>query len=126
MLTRWVLQQMSMVAFVAPWCGHCQSMAPEYSKAAKSLAPLIPLYAVDCDEEKNKPLCGRQGVKGFPTIKVYPRGGKSLGMNYEGERKAGAISKYATKIIPNTVKVLKTVESIVEWAAQVSGLNVSY
>ena len=27
--------------------------------------------AVDCDEEGNKPLCGRYGVQGFPTIKVF-------------------------------------------------------
>ena len=27
--------------------------------------------AVDCDEEGNKPLCGRYGVQGFPTIKIF-------------------------------------------------------
>ena len=60
----------SVVAFVAPWCGHCQKMAPEYSKAALGLYPLVPLYAVDCDAPKNKKLCADQGVKGFPTVKV--------------------------------------------------------
>lgn len=39
---------------------HCKSMTPEYSKAAKSLSPLVPFYAVDCDDAKNKPLCGAQ------------------------------------------------------------------
>lgn len=43
-------------------------MAPEYSKAALGLYPLVPLYAVDCD--KHKKLCAEQGVQGFPTIKV--------------------------------------------------------
>ena len=43
-------------------------MAPEYSKAALGLYPLVPLYAIDCD--KHKSLCAEQGVQGFPTVKV--------------------------------------------------------
>lgn len=45
-------------------------MAPEYSKAAVGLSPMVPLYAVDCDNDGNKRLCAEQGVQGFPTIKV--------------------------------------------------------
>ncbi|KAG8802642.1 hypothetical protein FRC16_009086 [Serendipita sp. 398] len=63
-------EKTSLVAFVAPWCGHCKNMSPEYSKAAKSLGPLVPFYAVDCDDSKNRQLCGEQGIKGFPTVKV--------------------------------------------------------
>jgi hypothetical protein len=33
-------------------------MIPEYSKAALGLHPLIPAYAVDCDE--NRALCAEQ------------------------------------------------------------------
>lgn len=61
-----------MVAFVAPWCGHCQKLVPEYSKAALGLYPLVPMYAVNCHAEKNKKFCAEQGVEGFPTIKVRP------------------------------------------------------
>lgn len=35
-------------------------MAPELSKAAIGLNPLIGTYAVDCDDEKNKKLCSQQ------------------------------------------------------------------
>lgn len=45
-------------------------MAPEYAKAADKLHPLVPTYAIDCDDEKNKPLCAEQRVQGFPTVKV--------------------------------------------------------
>ena len=31
---------------------------------------MVTVAAVDCDEEANKKLCSKYGVKGFPTIKV--------------------------------------------------------
>jgi protein disulfide-isomerase A6 len=34
---------------------------------------MVPFYAVDCDAEENKPLCAKEGIKGFPTIKVSSR-----------------------------------------------------
>lgn len=37
---------------------YCKAMVPEYSKAARGLHPLIPFYAVDCDE--NRALCTEQ------------------------------------------------------------------
>jgi len=108
--------QTSVVAFVAPWCGHCQRMAPEYSKAAKSLHPLIPLYAVDCDDEGNKRLCADQGVQGFPTVKLFPRGGLERPMTYEsGERTANAFFKWASRRVPSTITKLPTVDDINPW-----------
>ena len=44
---------------------HCKNLSPEYSKAAKSLAPLVPLYAMDCDDDKNKPVCSEQVLRTF-------------------------------------------------------------
>ena len=38
-------------------------MAPEYSKAAGNLSPLVPFYAIDCDAESNKQLCASQVSK---------------------------------------------------------------
>lgn len=59
-----------LIRLPASRCRYCRDLTPEFSKAAESLAPLIPFYNVDCDAEENRPLCGRYGVKGFPTIKV--------------------------------------------------------
>ena len=84
-----------MVAFVAPWCGHCKSLGPEFTAAAQSLSPLIPFYAVDCDEASNKRLCAEYQIQGFPTIKAFPRAGKGGARDYQGERKKGALVDYA-------------------------------
>jgi len=99
-----------MVAFVAPWCGHCKTLGPEFSAAAASLSPLIPFYAIDCDAAANKPFCGEQGVQGFPTIKAFPRAGKGSARDYKGERKKGALVEYAKELVPDRVKKLRADE----------------
>jgi thiol-disulfide isomerase/thioredoxin len=96
-----------MVAFVAPWCGHCKSLGPEFTAAAQSLTPLIPFYAVDCDDSKNKGLCAEYGVQGFPTIKAFPRAGKGAARDYNGERKRGGLVEYAKGLVPDRVKKLR-------------------
>ncbi|KAG5641875.1 hypothetical protein DXG03_004015 [Asterophora parasitica] len=107
--------QTALVAFVAPWCGHCQRMVPEYSKAAKGLNPLVPVYAVDCDAQENKRLCGEQGVKGFPTVKLFPRGSKLPPVTYEGERTGNAFFNWVSSRIPTTVSKLSKAEDINPW-----------
>ncbi|KZT38169.1 thioredoxin-domain-containing protein [Sistotremastrum suecicum HHB10207 ss-3] len=107
----------TIVAFVAPWCGHCQNLSPQYEKAATKLSPLVPLYAVDCDAEKNKRLCAEQGIKGFPTVKLFKKGAKSPGIDYQGARTTSAIYNWAKSAIPNAVtRVKRKTEGISEWA----------
>jgi protein disulfide-isomerase A6 len=45
------------VEFYAPWCGHCQKLAPEYQKAAQALKGIVNVGGVDCDVHKS--LCGQ-------------------------------------------------------------------
>jgi len=103
------------VAFVAPWCGHCQKLTPEYTKAAQSLSPLVDFYAVDCDADENKRLCAEQGIKGFPTIKSFPRGVAGATKEYQGERTASSIVNWANGEVPMRVTGLKTVDAVNEW-----------
>jgi len=69
---------------------HCRNLAPEYEKAAKSFNGLVPLYAVDCDAEANKPLCGQQvRVVAFTTVLANVRCilGRARVSHCESERK---------------------------------------
>ncbi|OSD05370.1 hypothetical protein PYCCODRAFT_1432532 [Trametes coccinea BRFM310] len=106
----------SVVAFVAPWCGHCQKMAPEYSQAALGVYPMIPFYAVDCDKQSNKRLCAEQGVQGFPTLKLFPRGKdmKPLDFDYP-TRTASAFYYWASRNIPHNVKKIYHLEDVPAW-----------
>ncbi|KAI6023315.1 thioredoxin-like protein [Pisolithus marmoratus] len=113
----------AVVAFVAPWCGHCQRMAPEYSKAAGSLNPLVPFYAVDCDVDTNKALCAQQEVQGFPTVKVFPRGGQLPSQMYEaGERTENNFVRWATRSVPNKVKVFQKTSDVDDWLEKTNDL----
>ncbi len=88
-------------------CGHCKSLAPKYEASASSLSPLIPFYAIDCDAGPNKPLCGEYGIKGFPTIKAFPRGSKGAAKDYNGPRETGDMVDYAKSLVPDRVMKLR-------------------
>ncbi|QDS68280.1 hypothetical protein FKW77_010644 [Venturia effusa] len=97
----------SIVEFYAPWCAHCQNLKPAYEKAAKNLAGLAKVAAVDCDDAANQPLCGRMGVKGFPTLKIVrpsSKSGRPVVEDYQGARAAKAIVDAVVEKIPNHVK----------------------
>lgn len=84
------------VAFVAPWCGHCKALLPEWEAASKKLeGEGAQLGVVDATVEED--LARQYGVEGFPTIKVFPGGAKkrkSDAMDYEGGRQESQIVQY--------------------------------
>lgn len=77
-----------LVEFYAPWCGHCKSLAPEWKKAAKALKGIVNVGAVDANEHQS--IGGQYGVKGFPTIKVFGLD-KNKPTDFQGARQAQAI-----------------------------------
>ncbi|TMW51263.1 hypothetical protein DOY81_003649 [Sarcophaga bullata] len=80
------------VEFFAPWCGHCQSLVPEYKKLAKAVKGVIKVGSVNADEHQS--LGGQYGVRGFPTIKIFGVNKRSP-TDYNGQRTAKAIAEAA-------------------------------
>ncbi|CAI4770523.1 BCN_G0051500.mRNA.1.CDS.1 [Saccharomyces cerevisiae] len=61
----------SLVEFYAPWCSHCKKLSSTFRKAAKRLDGVVQVAAVNCDLNKNKALCAKYDVNGFPTLMVF-------------------------------------------------------
>lgn len=65
-----------------------------------------------------------QEVQGFPTVKVFPRGGQLPGQRYEGgERTSSNLIKWASRSVPNKIKVLPSPDDIPEWLDKVCVLG---
>ncbi|KAJ1960450.1 protein disulfide-isomerase precursor [Dipsacomyces acuminosporus] len=86
-------QELALIEFYAPWCGHCKQLAPHYEKAATTLKEdKIALAKVDCTEEQA--LCEEMQVPGFPTLKVFKNGDHAT---YNGTRQEAGIVSYMRK-----------------------------
>lgn len=77
-----------LVEFFAPWCGHCKNLAPEWSKAAKALKGVVKIGAVDMDQDGS--IGQPYNIRGFPTIKIFGSN-KNSPTDYQGARTAQSI-----------------------------------
>lgn len=75
-----------LVEVYAPWCGHCKSLAPDWSKAAKALKGIVNVGALDGTAHEQT--AQKLQVKGFPTIFLYTAG---KAQPYNGARDAKSI-----------------------------------
>lgn len=103
----------TLVKFYAPWCGHCKNLAPEYEKAAARLKDYVTLAEVDCTVEES--ICRDVGIKGYPTLKIYRKKDEeveasaenTLIKDYNGPRQEDGIVSYMKKEILPDVTILQ-------------------
>lgn len=79
------------VEFYAPWCGHCKELAPIWTELGEKYADHQDIVIAMMDATANE--VESVDVKGFPTLKYFPAGGKEV-VDYTGKRDLETFTKF--------------------------------
>lgn len=68
------------IKFYAPWCVHCQHLAPAFSQAALEMLEMdnVTFAAIDCEAHPHT--CERHGIRGYPTVRALGTAGRQEDM----------------------------------------------
>eukprot|EP00347_Sterkiella_histriomuscorum_P018574 403344996 len=93
-----------LIELYAPWCGHCQKLAPEFAAASKRLVQDNPPFALlKGDAGNDKKLSKKFNVKGYPNIfffKAYEK------FKYNGPRTEEGIVNWVSSRLHPFLQVL--------------------
>ncbi|XP_065362683.1 thioredoxin domain-containing protein 5 homolog [Calliphora vicina] len=85
------------VKFYAPWCSHCQRLAPTWEQLSKTLQneETVSIAKIDCTVYR--PICQDFEVKGYPTL-LWIEDGKKI-EKYSGSRGHDELQAYVKKML---------------------------
>ncbi len=81
-----------LMKFYAPWCGHCKKIAPTWEQLAQEFKDVPGLVIAKFDATANE-VDGLE-IRGYPTLKFYPRGNKQNPVDYDGGREFEDFKKW--------------------------------
>lgn len=84
-----------LVNFYAPWCGHCREFANTWKKVGLQVASVegVHLGAVSCPAHKD--VCASENIKSYPTLKAFGKKEKVI-----KARSAKELVDFVTKKVP--------------------------
>lgn len=90
------------VKFYAPWCGHCQRLAPAWDELASALEydDSVSISKIDCTQFR--PICQDFEVKGYPTLLWIVEGKKVE--KYTGARSIDDLKAYVERVAGSKAK----------------------
>jgi len=102
-----------LVEFYAPWCGHCKNLEPVWAEVATELKGKVKVGALDATV--NTEMAQKYGVKGFPTIKVFNAGKKDgKAEDYGGGRSKADFVTFATEKLEEDAPPPEVIELVDE------------
>lgn len=85
------------VKFYAPWCGHCQTLAPVWEELANAYKKDdgVSIAKIDCTV--HRPICQNFEIKSYPTL-LWIESGKKVD-KFQGSRSLEELVSYVTKMM---------------------------
>ncbi|GLH07390.1 Thioredoxin domain-containing protein 5 homolog [Gryllus bimaculatus] len=85
------------VKFYAPWCGHCQKLAPTWDDLARSFEydTTVTIAKVDCTVHRS--VCNTFDIVGYPTL-LWIEDGKKL-QKYQGQRTLEDLKSFVSRML---------------------------
>jgi protein disulfide-isomerase-like protein len=83
------------IKFYAPWCGHCQHLAPTWNDLGEQLENTnVQVGKVDCTKEND--ICNKYHVRGYPSLFFFKDG--EMVADYEKARSINALQNYVERM----------------------------
>jgi thioredoxin domain-containing protein 5 len=101
------------IKFFAPWCGHCQKLAPTWVQLAAHLKDKVTVAEVDCDASSS--LCAMQKIQGYPTLIYFSNGVRS---EYTGGRSLWNLKTFAEKASQGRLHILHQDSELDKYVAE--------
>lgn len=92
-------------------CGHCKNLEPEWKIAADTFTAADGVVIAAVDATENMELADKFGVKGYPTIKYFPKGSTEA-QEYNGGRTADTIVSWVNEKAGTSRKVKKAPSAV--------------
>lgn len=67
-----VQKGITLVEFLAPWCGSCKMLGPVLEELEEELAPKVKIAKLNIDE--NEIIANQLGIRSIPTMVLYQNG----------------------------------------------------
>ncbi|EME29074.1 protein disulfide-isomerase A4 [Galdieria sulphuraria] len=105
----------ALIELYAPWCGHCQALAPEIERLGESVKNNMQIIVAQIDADKDKVLSERFQLQGYPTIKLLSsRNTTSDWIEYTGERTATGLVAFIQNHTQQSIKLIPVETFVVE------------
>lgn len=97
------------VKFYAPWCGHCQRLAPTWEDVGSTYlnSKSVKIAKIDCTS--NKEACRSYDIKSYPTL-LWIEDGRKID-KYQGARTLDDLKNYVVEMLGGAVDQMEEVEA---------------